>query len=228
LAPKEKYLDLDKMELESRKLFSCFDSMIAKKTAVLEYILLVYNSVFPQESFARSFIGAFGLPEEGWNSEELLFWMLSLPGFHQWAGTKRGTERILSKYLGMHVRIKEHQRGENGLPQEIQSFLGRRYSRLGRDWSLGDRFSECESSFRLVIGPISARQVRDFRPWGTMRKKLDRVLKHCVPGQLRWSVALKLKRKERNFSLGERTANCVLGYSTYPQTVKERHSGEPI
>lgn len=218
--PRKKYLDLDKMELESRKFFSCFDSMIAKKMAVLEYILLAYDFVFSEESFSKRFIGAFGFPEDGWNSEELLFWMMSLPGFHQWAGTKRGTERVLSKCLGMHVRIKENQRGENSLPAEVQSLLGKRWSRLGSDWSLGTSFSECESSFKVMIGPISASQVRDFLPLGLMRKKLDRILKHCVPGQLRWRLALKLKRRERSFTVGETSSNCVLGYSTYLQNLE--------
>jgi hypothetical protein len=213
--PRREYLDLDKMELESRKLFSCFDSAIAKITATLEYVLLVYDSVFLEESFSERFVGAFGFPEEGWNSEELFLWTMFLPGFHQWAGTKKGTQEVLSKLFGIQFRIKENERGENSLPPEVQSLLGKRWSQLGSDWSLGNSFSECESSFRVVIGPISACQVRDFLPLGAKRKKLDRILNHCVPGQLRWGVALKLKEKEKIFSLGESTHNCVLGYSTY-------------
>ncbi len=218
-APRKRYMDLDKMELESRKLFSCFDSTIAKKLAVLEYILLTYDFVFSEESFSRRFVRAFGFPEDGWNSEEMSLWMMLLPGFHQWAGTKRGTEQVLSKSLGTYVRIKEHQRGENGLPGEVQSLLGKRWSKLGSDWSLGKSFSECESCFKVIIGPISACRVRDFLPWGPMRKKLDRILKHCVPGQLRWSVSLKLKRRERSFSVGEKSSNCFLGHSTYLQNL---------
>lgn len=213
--PRKEYRDFDKMELRSRNLFSCFDSMMAKIKATLEYILLVYDSVFLEHSFSKKFLGAFGLPEEGWTSEELFFWTALLPGFHQWAGTKKGTEEVLSKFLGIKIRIEENKRGENGLPIELRSLLGRKSSKLGLDWSLGNCFSECESSFEVVVGPISASEVGDFLPPGLKRKKLDQVLNHCVPGQLRWSVTLKLKQKEKIFCLGENTQNCVLGYSTY-------------
>jgi hypothetical protein len=214
-APGKKHGDLEKTELKSRKLFSCFDSAIGKIKAYLEYILLVYDSVFPELSFSEKFVGAFGFPETGWNSEELFFWMILLPGFHQWAGTKKGTEEILSKFLGTKVRIKENEGGENDLTVESQSFLGKKASKLGSDWSLGNRFSECESTFKVIIGPIPASWVRDLLPLGLKKKKLDRILSHCVPGQLRWRIALRLKQREKSFSVGENTPNCVLGYSTY-------------
>lgn len=213
--PRKRYVDFDKMELESRKLFSCFDSMMSKIKATLEYILLVYDSVFLERTFSKRFIGAFGFPEDGWSSEELFFWMMLLPGFHRWAGTKKGTEEVLAQFLNTRVRIKENQKGENNLPIELQSLLGERSNRLGLDWFLGNCFSECESSFKVIIGPVSVSQVRDFLPLGPKRKKLDRILNHCVPGQLRWNVALELKQKEKNFTLGETTPNCVLGYSAY-------------
>lgn len=213
--PNQKHLDLEKTEFRARELFSIFDATMAKIKTTLEYILLVYNFVFVEPSFSKNFVRAFGFPEDEWNSEELFFWMLLLPGFHQWAGTKKGTEKVLSIFLGTKVKIEENQRGENSLPVELQSCLGIRGSKLGSDWSLGNSFSECDSSFKVMIGPISATQVRDFLPLRLKRKKLDLILEHCVPGQLRWSIDLKLKRKERNFSLGENTPNCVLGYSTY-------------
>lgn len=213
--PRKKYRDFDRMELRSRKLFSCFDSAIGKIIAILEYILLVYDSVFLERSFSKEFLGAFGFPEEGWNSEELFLWTVLLPCFHQWAGTKKGTEEVLSRLLGTKIRIEENKRGDNSLPRKIQSFLGEDSCKLGQNLTLGNSFSECESSFKVVIGPISAYQVHDFLPHGFKKKKLDRILNHCVPGQLRWSTALKLKRKEKDFSLGENTLNCVLGYSTY-------------
>jgi|GEM_PF-4866436 len=216
LAPRKKYSDYATMELESRKLFSCFDSTIAKMAATLRYVLLVYNSVFTEISFSRQFIRAFGFPSEGWSPEELLLWAKLLPSYHQWGGTKKGTEEVLSRFLQAKVRIKEQEKGENSLPPELLSRLGRRASRLGSDWSLGSRCSECESTFGVIVGPISVARVRDFLPIGQKRKKLDRILKCCVPGQLRWNVTVRLRQKEKGFSLGGSTANCVLGYSTYP------------
>jgi len=213
--PRKEYRDFDKMESRSRELFSCFDSIIAKTIATLEYILLVYDSVFIEHSFSKKFLGAFGFPEEEWTSDELFSWTVLLPGFHLWAGTKRGTEQVLSKFLGVKIRIEENKRSEDSLPQKLQSRLGEKSGELGMNWCLGDCFSECESSFKVVIGPISASEVHDFLPPGLKRKKLDRILYHCLPGQLRWSKAVRLKRKERKLSLGEKTQNCVLGYSTY-------------
>jgi len=213
--PNKKYVELDKTELKSRELFSSFDSTMAKTKTILEYILLVYDYVFSEPAFSKLFIGAFGFPQEGWDSEELFLWMLLLPGFHQWAGTIRGTSQVLSIFFKAPVRIRENQRGENSLPVDLQSFLGKRYSRLGSDWSLGKGFSECDTSFKVMIGPISLSEVGDFLPQGKKRKKLELILDHSIPGQLRWRVAVKLKRKDQSFTLGKSTSNCVLGYSTY-------------
>jgi hypothetical protein len=215
LAPKEKYTDYSSMELESRKLFSCFDSTIIKMAAILKYAQLVYNSVFAETSFARQFVRAFGFPDEGWSPEELFLWANLLPSYHQWGGTRKGTEEVLSRFLQTKVRIEEKRRGENPLPPELFSRLGRKASRLGSDWSLGSRYSECESTFGVMVGPISALHVHDFLPSGPKRKKLDRILKHCVPGQLRWKVTVRLRRSEKSFSLGQNTANCILGYTTH-------------
>ncbi|HEX7400806.1 MAG TPA: type VI secretion system baseplate subunit TssG [candidate division Zixibacteria bacterium] len=215
LDPNKKQKDLEKTELRSRELLAAFDSMMAQTNTTLEYIHLAYKYVISESSFTRLLIGAFGFPQEGWDSEELLLWMFLLPYFHQWAGTIRGTSRVLSIFLKAPVRIRENQRGENSLPIELQSLLGRRYNRLGSDWSLGKGFSECDTTFQVVIGPISASEVRDFLPPGIKKIKLDLILTHCVPGQLRWKMKVTLKPKERNFTLGESTPNCVLGYSSY-------------
>jgi len=215
LGPTKEYRDYEKMDLRSRKLFACFDSATAKIIAALEYILLVYDSVFLEHSFSEEFLGAFGFPEKGWTSRELLFWTVLLPGFHRWAGTKKGTETVLSRFLETKIIIHENRKGENLIPAELQSSLGKKSCRLGIDWSLGDSFWECESSLKIVVGPVSASEVYDFLPLGSKKKNLDQILIHCLPGQLRWDVALKLKQEEKNFSIGKNTLNCVLGYSTY-------------
>jgi len=215
LGPTKEYRDYEKMDLRSRKLFSSFDSAIAKIIAALEYILLVYDSVFLEHSFCKEFLGAFGFPEKGWTSRELLFWTVLLPGFHQWAGTKKGTEAVLSRFLETKIIIHENKKGENLIPAELQSSLGKKSCGLGIDWCLGDSFWECESPLKIVVGPVSASEVYDFLPLGSKKKNLDQILIRCLPGQLRWDVALKLKEKEKNFSVGKKTLNCVLGYSTY-------------
>lgn len=213
--PAKKQVDFEKIELRARELFSPFDSAMAKLKASLEYIILVYKFIFTEPLFSKRFINTFNFPDKEWSPEELFFWMLLLPGFHQWAGTKTGTEKVLSIFLETKVRIKENQIGKNELPRELQSSLGGCGSRLGRDWSLGNHFTECDSSLKVIIGPVSVSKVKDFLPSGIRRKKLDLILDNCVPGQLRWSVTLKIKDKERSFSLGEQSPNCVLGYSTY-------------
>jgi hypothetical protein len=215
LDPNKKQEDVERTESKSRELFAAFDSMLAKTTVALEFIRLTYEYVLSETSFTQLLIGAFGFPQEGWNSEEVLSWMFLLPGFHQWAGTIWGTSQVLSIFVRAPVRIRENQRGENHLPIDLQSLLGKRYNRLGSDWSLGAGFSECDTTFLVVIGPISASEARDFRPQGRKRRKLELVLMHCVPGQLRWITRVRLKPQEKNFTLGENTSNSVLGYSTY-------------
>lgn len=212
---KEWHRDTVRLEQRAREFLACFDSSFIRILSRLEYVLLVYNLVFLEKDFCQHFLEAFDFPKDQWEKEEILLWMIFLPTFHLWAGTKEGTEKVLSAFLQAQSKIEENIPGENQLPLELRSRLGERSNHLGQNWLLGKRFSECDSTYRINICPISADQIKEFLPNHKKRKKLERILALSTPGQLRYKVSLKLKQKDKKFSLGKDSKNSLLGYATY-------------
>lgn len=212
---KEWHRDTVSLEHRARRFLACFDSSFIRILSRLEYVLLVYNLVFLEKDFCQHFLEAFGFPASAWKEEEILLWMTFLPTFHLWAGTKEETEKVLSTFLQTPFKIEENIKGENQLPPELKSRLGEKLNHLGQNWLLGSGFSECDSTYRINIGPISVDQIKEFLPEERKRKKLERILALSTPGQLRYRVSLKLRQKDKRLSLGKDSKNSLLGYATY-------------
>ena len=212
---KEWHRDTVNLEQRARKFLACFDSSFIQILSRLEYVLLVYNLVFLEKDFCQHFLEAFGFPISEWEEEEILLWMTFLPTFHLWAGTREETEKILSTFLQARFNIEENIKGENQLPPELKSRPGEKSNHLGQNWLLGSGLSECDSTYRVNIGPISVDQIKEFLPDQGKRKKLERILALSTPGQLQYKVSLKLRQQDKKFSVGKDSKNSLLGYATY-------------
>jgi len=212
---KEWHRDTASLEKRAREFLACFDSFFIRILTQLRYLQLVYDLVIIEKHFCQHFLESFGFPADDWEEGEILQWMNFLPTFHLWAGTKKGTEKILSTFLHAQIKIEENIQADDKLPQELRSHLGDNLCRLGENWLLGSRFSECDSAYRINVGPISVEQIKEFLPNKRKRRKMERILALSTPGQLRYKISLKLRQEEKRFALGMDSKNSSLGYSAY-------------
>ena len=146
------------------------------------------------------------------------------PIAHETFGRGQGMKLFVQSFLQhaaeteVPVDIAENIPWTRTIPEEERSYLGRRHSTLGTGFVLGRKLTECQSYYRLYIGPISskARDRLQDRGWLNERKagdKLAMLLSLMQPYYKKPVTFVKLIKPiedQTKFVLG----NCVLGRST--------------
>jgi type VI secretion system protein ImpH len=109
-----------------------------------------------------------------------------------------GLERILNDFFRVRVRVHQWQPHWMRLPEEARSRVGLRASpvALGENAVVGARVWDCQTRFRVEIGPLTLAEYERFLPGGeSMRRLRDWVLNY-VGYELSCEMHLVLKREE--------------------------------
>jgi type VI secretion system protein ImpH len=109
-----------------------------------------------------------------------------------------GLERILNDFFRVPVRVHQWQPHWMRLPEEARSRIGLRAqpAKLGESAVVGARVWDCQTRFRVEIGPLSLAEYERFLPGGeSMRRLRDWVLNY-VGYELSCEMHLVLKRAE--------------------------------
>ena len=130
-------------------------------------------------------------------------------------GNAEGLEEILRDYFGVSVEIRQFVGRWTDLPEEYRCRLGTSPSnaRLGATSILGERFWECQQTFRVKFGPMDVDRYMRFLPGSDSVEHLISWIRNYVGDEFRWEVQLILKDVEvPQIRLG-RTGQ--LGWSTW-------------
>lgn len=109
-----------------------------------------------------------------------------------------GLKHALANYFGVPVHIEQWVGRWLSIPASEQSRLGRRqgFSMLGEDAVVGDRVWDCQSKFRIVLGPTSMKDYRRFLPDASSYARLRDIVKLYVGLEMDCDVQLILRRTE--------------------------------
>jgi type VI secretion system protein ImpH len=109
-----------------------------------------------------------------------------------------GLEAILREFFHVDVRLEQFAGRWLEIPPEDRTRLGesRRTGTLGGGATLGARVWDRQSSFRVVLGPMSLDLYRRLLPDGEGLPALVAILHNYVGRELMWSVNLILRREE--------------------------------
>lgn len=109
-----------------------------------------------------------------------------------------GLARIIANFFGVGVRVEPWQPHWMKLAAEVRTRLGRQRenARLGVSAVVGRRVWDCQSRFRIVIGPLSLAQFEAFLPGGTQLPQLRAWLLNYIGHELSCDAQLVLKRAE--------------------------------
>lgn len=133
-----------------------------------------------------------------------------------------GLRAILESYLGLPVSIDEFVGGWTPIPPEFRSevtYSGRQ-SELGRTLILGDEIWECQSGFRIRVGPTKLESYERLLPGGDSLGRLAEWVREYAGGEFRWQVQLLLEGPEvPDWVLGE---GGKLGWTTWLLTGEPR------
>lgn len=95
------------------------------------------------------------------DGDEIEIFLKLWPIAHESFGTAKGIEQIVSAFLqhaasdGVPVAVSEGMPWTRAIPQRERSYLGKQHSSLGKKFTLGRKLTECQSYYRVYVGPIS-------------------------------------------------------------------------
>ena len=162
---------------------------------------------------AARWIAFFGLAPEEWPREywySLALLLLELPAI---AGSEEAIRFALGRVFNLPVSSTTFRSSLAVLKDSARTQLGRRSSRLGMDFIVGDAFQDL-AHIRIEIGPVSLSRHEEYVA-GSRRKLLDRLLALVLPVymdyELHW-IVLDPKQPPR---LGIAEQNCRLQINSY-------------
>jgi hypothetical protein len=202
-------------EDKARHLMAPFDASIVRHNAYARHEILKFTHGLIDFRQLAAFLRLFDFEiiDTVKSYDELLEWATLLPYFHFWAGNPRLVEKALSALFGYHFQIVENCHHEYAIPENIQYRLGSKSGRLGHEAILGKTFFESDSGYEVIIGQINSSQVRELLPGKPLRKKIEVILKLCMPNNL--DCHIKFKVSDKKTKIGQKDGNYILGYATH-------------
>jgi len=202
-------------EDRARRLMAPFDAAVARHDANTRYQILKYEGGIVEEEYLRRVLELYGftLPDSIKDIGEIVFLFSIFPFFNYWGGNPPLVEKVLQFFFNYRFKIVENSRSEYKIPDSVQYRLGTKSGRLGKESVVGRSFTECDSSYDVIISGVKAKEVPGFQPGKPLRKKLDWILDFCMPGNL--DAKIKIKVDVQKTKVGNESKNCYLGYSSF-------------
>lgn len=137
-----------------------------------------------------------------------------------------GLVSILRAYFKLPLHIEQFVGHWMRLPPEIQGRIGADGGRLGASLLLGRSVWDCQSKFRIVIGPLGYDDYRRFMPGGDSLQRLLAWVRTYAGLALEWDVRLILKKEEMPaLRLGGATR---VGWSTWLASAPARRDPDQL
>lgn len=202
-------------EESGRRLLAPFDATVLRHMAITDYEAMKSRGGFFDPDHISRLLKLFNFDtgEDTDSPGEAMLWSALLPTFHFWAGNPDFVEKVLEYSLGYKFRIEEHVRARYDIPEDLQYQLGSGDGRLGQQTVLGKSFSECDSCYRVTAVDVAPDDVDRFLPGKAGYRKIEKILRMCMPGHLEYRIAIKTKRS--GFVLGRAQKRGCLGYTSF-------------
>ena len=215
-------------EDRARCLMAPFDAAAIRYEAAMRMHSLKNSFGVMDEEHLKRFMALFEFdPGDGVKSgSDMMFLAAILPSLHSWGGNPAAVSAVLERLTGFRVSMRENVRAKTEIPSEIKYRLGSRTGRLGCETIVGSSFEECDSTYEVLFTEVPNGRVGDLLPGGKVRRRVERFLDFCMPGDLDYRISVKVERKSMRQVRGKGTyahdehvpAERImghLGYSTY-------------
>jgi type VI secretion system protein ImpH len=151
-------------------------------------------------------VGRLGVPREA-----LAFYcgLLSLP-----TASALGIEAAVEYFTGTRARVEQFIEQEVLLEPGDLTAVGLRNGLLGVDAVCGDRIRECQSRFRVLLGPVPLGTFRRMLPTGDLLFPIFSFIRYRAGMEFEFDIRIALNKAEvPRGVLG--TASCLLGWSSW-------------
>ncbi len=202
-------------ERHARELMAPYDAAVIRHEAAARMDALRFTFGVLDESHIERYLTLFDfhLDRKKHDFQEEVVWSAVLPSFHLWAGNPEKVADALKLLFGFEFRIVENVSSRYDIPEGIRYHLGAKTGRLGRESIIGQSFSECDSTYEIIVGGLTRKDMIEFLPGKETRRKLEWVLSVCMPGNLDYRFRFKIDDPGMILGLHERESR--LGYSSH-------------
>lgn len=109
-----------------------------------------------------------------------------------------GLRAILAGTLRLPVTLREFVGHWMAIPEDCRWRLGgnRSTGTLGESATIGSRVWDCQSKFRIIIGPLKLEDYRRLLPGGVALERARAAVRNYIGYELDWDVRLILRRDE--------------------------------
>lgn len=199
-------------EESARSLMAPFDAAVARRHADAGFFALKYEmGVVDEEHLGRVLnLFDFDFSADTFRLEEILLWASILPSLYLWGGNAEVMTNVLGRLFPYKFGIVENVPESCPIPSELYFKLGSKTSRLGSETIIGKSFVELDSTYELTVSGVPAGHVADLLPNGKIRRRIEKLLDYCMPGELDRRIKIKVDED----SVRTPTNN-YLGYSSY-------------
>jgi type VI secretion system protein ImpH len=139
-----------------------------------------------------------------------------------------GLQAILAAYFQVPVAVEEFVGHWLDIPEEDHCRIGNSAQppRLGMSAVIGSSVWDCQSKFRIRMGPLSRKDFRRMLPCADSLKKLLAIVKNYIGDEMQWDLNLVLKKEEvRGLRLGD---DGYMGWNTWLGVRESEHDADEL
>ena len=137
-------------------------------------------------------------------------------------------ESAVAYYSGTDVTVEQFVERMIPLSPEDQTSIGAANARLGEDTVCGSFVWDCQTKFRVNLGPMTLDEFLRFLPSGDLLKPIFSFVRYMVGIEYEFEVRVLLKRDEvPPCILGAETPAPRLGWSTWIKSSSHEHQDDP-
>lgn len=137
-------------------------------------------------------------------------------------------ESAVAYYSGTSVAVEQFIERMIPLSPEDQTSIGDANARLGEDTVCGSFVWDCQTKFRVNLGPMSFAEFQRFLPSGDLLRPIFSFVRYMVGIEYEFEVRVLLKRDEvPPCILGAETPATRLGWSTWVKSMDHTHRDDP-
>ena len=154
-------------------------------------------------------VGMLGLPRES-----LTFYsgLLSLP-----VASAASIEAAIEYFSGAKTRVDQFVQRDVPLEEEDVTLLGEANASLGKDAVCGSQVKECQTKFRVNMGPVAYQTYDRLMPTGDLLMPVFSLIRYMVGIEFEFEIRVFLKKEEvPRCVLGQKGRGAaVLGWTTW-------------
>lgn len=137
-------------------------------------------------------------------------------------------ESAVAYYSGTSVAVEQFVERMIPLSPEDQTSIGAANARLGEDTVCGSFVWDCQTKFRVSLGPMGLDEFQRFLPSGDLLRPIFSFVRYMVGIEYEFDVRVVLKRKEvPPCILGAETTAPRLGWSTWIKSPDHEYQNDP-